>query len=361
MTIKEIDVPGYERVIEGVDESVGLHCFIAVHNSNLGPALGGTRIYPYTSSKEALNDALRLAKGMTYKSAVYENGLGGGKAVIICDPRRNKSEKLLLAFADVVNTLKGAYIAAEDVGTTTDDMVILKKRTPYVAALPSDKSSGDPSRFTAWGVFRGIQAVAHTIWHKTTLRNKTIAIQGVGNVGSKLANILFWEGANLIICDVDPEKTHEAAILYGAQIVSTEEIYRVPCDIFAPCSLGGILNDETIPLLKCRAVAGAANNQLQDPHHGLLLAERNILYAPDYIINAGGIINAAEEFNPQGYNPKTARDKVNRIYDTLESIFEEAKRRGKAPFQIADELAEYKLRNFIGKRQGNIIFKNRQE
>lgn len=355
--VKELNIPGYEKVIEGIDESTGLHCFIAVHNSNLGPALGGTRIYPYSSPQEALNDALRLAKGMTYKSAVYENGLGGGKAVIICDPRKNKNEKLLLSFAEVVDTLKGAYIAAEDVGTTTDDMVVLKKRTPYVAALPSDKSSGDPSRFTAWGVFRGIQAVAHSLWHKNSLRNKIIAIQGVGSVGSKLANILFWEGADLIVCDVDEKKAHDAAMLYGAELVPPDQIMRTPCDIFAPCSMGGILNKETIPLLKCRAVAGAANNQLEDSRDGLLLAEKGILYAPDYILNAGGIINAAEEFNPQGYHPEVARDRVNRIYDTLESIFEEAKRRGKPPFQIADELAEYKLRNFIGKRQRNIAFK----
>lgn len=349
VSIKEISIPGFEKVVEAWDEKVGLSCFIAVHNSSLGPALGGTRIFPYLTRQEALDDALRLARSMTYKSAICEDGLGGGKAVIIADSKR-KNDELLLAFAEVVDSLRGLYIAAEDVGTTTDDMVVIKKKTKYVAALPSEKSSGDPSRFTAWGTFRGIQAVAQTLWHSPSLRGKVIAIQGVGNVGSKLANFLFWEGADLVLCDVDTKRVRDLAIMYGAQVVEPDQIFAVSCDIFAPCSMGGAINEKTLPLLKCQAVAGAANNQLANPKYGIELQKRHILYAPDYVINAGGIINAAGEFLPNGYDPKEARDKVNRIYDVLMMMFEESKQKEIPTSQLADELAEYKLKHGIGKR-----------
>ena len=254
--IKEVPVAGYEKVIEAKDLSVGLHCFIAIHNRTLGPALGGTRIYPYRTAEEALRDVLRLSKAMTYKSAVAQDGLGGGKSVIIADPKKQKSEQLLLAFGEVVDSLQGDYIAAEDVGTTTEDMAIIKKRTPYVCALSTDKSSGDPSRFTAWGVFRGLEAVSKKIWYSRSLRNRKIAIQGLGNVGAKLANILFWEGADLFLTDIDPKQVHELCHIYGATPLEPEDFFSIPCDILAPCALGGVINDETLPLLKCRAIAG---------------------------------------------------------------------------------------------------------
>lgn len=349
-TVKEIFVAGYEKVIEARDEQANLHCFIAVHNSSLGPALGGTRIFPYANRELALDDALRLAKSMTYKSAICEDGLGGGKAVVIANSKTEKNEALLLAFGEVVNSLKGLYIAAEDVGTTTEDMLVIKKKTSYVAALPLEKSSGDPSRFTAWGVFKGIQAVAQTLWHSHSLQGKVVAIQGLGNVGSKLAHILFWEGAELLISDLDEQKMASLALLYGAKTAHPKEIASMPCDIYAPCSMGGCINEQSLPLLQCQAVAGAANNQLLHPHLGLLLQERNILYAPDYVINAGGIINAAGEFLPEGYDPQLARDKVNRIYDVLLMMFEESRQTCKPTSQIADELAEYKLAHGIGKR-----------
>lgn len=354
--IQEIFVKGYEKVIEATDSSSGLKCFIAIHNTLLGPAMGGARIYPYASRNDALTDVLRLAKAMTYKSAMAEDGLGGGKSVIIADPKKEKSEKLLLSFAEVIHSLKGSYIAAEDVGTTTEDMTIIRKRTPYVAALPSEKSSGDPSRFTAWGVFKGLQAVAQTLWNHPSLRGKKILIQGIGSVGSKLAHILFWEGADLIVCDVDSAKTHEIEILYGATVIPPDQYAAIPCDIFSPCSLGGILNSETISKFSCKAIAGSANNQLLDLSHGLELQRRNILYAPDYVINAGGIINAAAEFDPEGYNPKIARDKVNHIYDTLMDLFKKSKKENKSSSQVADEIAEYKLAHLIGKRQHPIRF-----
>jgi leucine dehydrogenase len=357
LSIKELIIPGYEKVIEGHDPTCGLQCFIAVHDSHLGPSLGGTRIYPYSSKEEALKDVLRLAKAMTYKSAVAEDGLGGGKSVIIADPRHAKTPELLHAFGEVVDSLQGSYIAAEDVGSTILDMALIRQKTPYVAALSTEKSSGDPSRFTAWGVFRGIQAVSKKLWGSRSLRGKKIAIEGLGNVGSKLANLLFWEGADLIVCDINDKVTQEAAHDYAAQIISPSKFYSVECDILAPCAMGGTINSQTLKTLHCKAIAGSANNQLEDPALGLELLENNILYAPDYIINSGGIINAAAEFEEGGYNPTYARDRVNHIYDTLMRIFEQSESEHKPTHQVADLIAEYNLKHGIGKRQNQIIFK----
>lgn len=354
--IKEIAVEGYEKVIEAVDSQKKLHCFIAIHNTKLGPALGGLRIHSYADPKDALHDVLRLSRAMTYKSALCENGLGGGKSVIIADPRKEKTVDLLLGFAEVLDSLKGNYIAAEDVGTSTEDMMIIKRRSPYVCALPTERSSGDPSRFTAWGVFRGILAVSKKLWGTHNLKRRKIAIQGLGNVGSKLANILFWEGADLILSDIDETKLHDLCLLYGAEPVHTKDIYASDCDIFAPCAFGGIINEQTIPLLRCAAVAGGANNQLHSAEEGKRLMEKGILYAPDYIINSGGITNAAAEFDSGGYNPKVVRDKVNHIYDTLKTIFYRSDEENKPTSQIADEIAEYNLDHLIGKRTIPINF-----
>lgn len=357
LNIKEIIVPGYEKVIEVDEPESGLHAFIAIHNTTLGPAMGGVRIQPYPSRQEALNDALRLAKAMTYKSALAENGLGGGKAVVIANPKTDKTERLLLSFAEAINTLSGSYIAAEDMGTTTEDMIVLKQKTSYVGALPTETSSGDPSRFTAWGVYRGMRAVAKTLWHDPNLSKKIIAIQGLGSVGSKLAHTLFWEGAYLIVCDRDPKIAHDHAVLYGAQVIAPEEFIQVRCDILAPCAMGEVINERTLPKLHCKAIAGSANNQLTQDHIGHELMRRGILYAPDYVINAGGIINASVEFDPGGYDPKTALNKVNDIESTLLYIFDIAKREHKPTDQVADELAEYKLEHQISRRLTPIIHK----
>lgn len=359
LKIKKLNVQDYEQVIEAIDEEVGLHSFIAVHNTSLGPAMGGTRIFNYTTPEAALEDALRLSKAMTYKSAMAENGLGGGKAVIIGDAKKIKTPELLKAYGKAVDSLKGIYIAAEDVGTTTDDMSIISTVTSYVGALPTDKSSGDPSRFTAWGVSRGMRAVAQKLWGNDCLRKKVVAIQGLGSVGSKLANILFWEGAYLIICDKDPEVVHEHACLYGAQVVDPEEFAGLQCDILAPCAMGGVINQETLPKLRCKAVAGAANNQLLTPDMGQALMDKHILYAPDYVINAGGIINASVEYESEGYDPKFARDRVNHIYDTLLEIFEKSAARKKPTNLVADEMAEDRLNRGISKRKKPILFASR--
>ena len=357
LTIKEIEIPGYEKVIEGVDPVTGLHCFIVIHSTLLGPALGGVRIHPYCSREEALQDALRLAKGMTYKSAMAENGLGGGKSVIIAEPKLEKTTKLLHAFGEVVATLKGQYIAAEDVGSSISDMTSILEITPYVAALPHEYSSGDPSGFTARGVFKGMEAVCQKLWNTTSLKGKTIAIQGLGHVGSKLANILFWEGANLIVSDLDKQLVRQHIHDYGAKVVEPKDFSCVTCDILSPCALGGTINDKIIPLLNCKAIAGSANNQLLTGFEGEQLMNRGILYAPDYIINSGGIINAAAEFETQGYNPLISRDRVNNLYAILIRIFAEAEEKKMATNVIADQIAEYNLMHKIGKRQSKIEFK----
>jgi leucine dehydrogenase len=357
LTIKEIIIPGFEKVIEGQDPMRGLHCFIAVHDSRLGPSLGGTRIFPYSTPEDALKDVLRLAKAMTYKSAVAEDGLGGGKSVIIANPNTDKTPELLHAFAEVVDSLKGLYIAAEDVGSTIADMALIRQKTPYVAALSTEKSSGDPSRFTAWGVFRGIQAVSKKLWHTKSLKGRKIAIEGLGSVGNKLAHLLFWEGAELIVCDIKENLARQIAHEDAARIITPDEFCGIECDILCPCAMGGIINSQTVPLLKCKAIAGAANNQLENLEIGKLLFDKNILYAPDYIINSGGIINAAAEFDKEGYNPAISRDRVNHIYDILMGIFRKSETDQLPTNVVADMLAEHNLRQGIGKRKHPIIFK----
>ena len=356
LQIKKIDIEGYEQIVEGIDPECGLHCFIAVHSCALGPSLGGTRIQKYSSTQDALADAMRLAKAMTYKSATAQLGLGGGKSVIIADPHSDKTPALLHAFGEVVNSLKGKYIAAEDAGSTIEDIATIGQVTPYVAALMTDKSSGDPSYFTAWGVLRGMQAVAKEIWESPSLYNKTIAIQGVGSVGSKLAHMLFWEGANLILSDIDEHLVHQLARRYGARIVSPQEILKVECDILAPCALGNVFSNETVQQLNCNAIAGAANNQLASPDIGHLLMHRHILYAPDYIINAGGVINAAAEFAQGGYDPKATRENVDQIYYRLVDIFDRSKREHKSTNIIADEIAEHNVKFAVGRRLNPIDF-----
>lgn len=356
LTIKKLDIPGYEQVIHGTDPSRGLNCFIAIHNTTLGPALGGTRIFHYASDEAALQDALLLARAMTYKSAAISDGLGGGKSVIIADPHKDKTPELLHAFAEVVDSLQGLYIAAEDVGSTTADMVIIRQRTPYVAALPGNRSSGDPSPFTAHGIICGIQAIGKKLWHTKSLKGKTVAIQGLGSVGWKLANLLFWEGADLIVCDVNQKLTQQCQHDYGAHVVAPEHFFQTPCDILSPCALGGVINKETLPLLRCQAIAGSANNQLENATIGYELMKKNILYAPDYIINSGGIINAAAEFEEGGYNPKVARNKVRHIYDNLMKIFHKAADEKKPTNIVADELAEHHIKYRVGKRKAPINF-----
>lgn len=351
LTLEELNVPGFHKVVRAQDKSRGLDAIIAIHDLRLGKsALGGTRIREYLSFEDALSDATRLAKSMTYKSAAVQAGWGGGKSVINADPHRDKNKNLLSAFGEVINKLEGMYICAEDSGCSTKDVAVIAETTPYVVGLPHEKSSGNPSPFTAWGVFRGIQAVMHQLFGSDSVEKKTIAIQGLGSVGSHLAELLFWHGANIVVTDLHFERAEALAKQFGGKAVAPEEIYEVPCDVFAPCAMGGIINAETIDKLRCCAIAGAANNQLLTPSDAEELRRLGILYAPDFVINAGGLINVTEETTKEGYRPFSARSKVNGLYDQLKLVFNVAKKNGISTEKAVKQLLDYRIEHGIGRR-----------
>lgn len=356
LSFREILIDGYEQVVEVTCEESGLHAIIAIHDTRLGPAVGGIRAYPYAKFEDALTDVLRLSRGMTYKAAVAQTGTGGGKSVIIVDHTKPKPEKLLFAFAEAVNAFEGHYICAEDMGMPLADLGVIRKKTRYAVGLPHPLSSGDPSPFTVWGGIRGIQAVCKKLWGSDSLQRRTVAIQGLGSTGMKLAHHLFWMGAKLIVADLDGSRTGQAAKQFGAKVVSAEKILEQECDIFAPCAIGAILNSKTIPKLRCAAIAGIANNQLLDEGDGDALKERNILYAPDYVINGGGLYNVCVELYKEGYNPVVAREHVNHIYSHLLEIFALAETRNLSTDKIAAEIAENNLEKGIGKRTEAVTF-----
>lgn len=350
LLIEPVPVAGYERVIKVTDKKAGLHAIIAIHNTHLGPALGGIRIQPYLTFEAALEDALRLSKGMTYKAAVAEVGFGGGKSVIIADPKTQKTPELLRAFGEAVEQLDGMYICAEDMGCTTDDVRIVRQSTKHVVGLSNSRSSGDPGPFTAWGTFRGIESVVKKLYDTHSLEGIQVAVQGLGNVGGHLIDHLFWAGAELILSDLDPVRLRKYAAKYNAKTVPIDQILKTECDVLAPCAAGGIINDETLPHLKCKAIAGCANNQLLRDSHASMLKDRNILYAPDFVINAGGLLNVAEELEEMGYNPTNPRYKIHHIYDTLLAIYEIADKNKESTHAAALSLAEYRIKYGIGKR-----------
>ncbi len=297
----------HEQVLIGRDDASGYHGIIAVHSTALGPAVGGTRFWNYESEDEALTDALRLSQGMTYKTALAGLPLGGGKSIIIGNNSTHNRTALLRAHGRFVETLKGRYITAEDVGTSPADMEIVRLETQYVAGLIG--RSGDPSPYTACGVFRAIQASNNFLWRTDELSGLTVAIQGCGNVGYNLAKLLHEAGARLIVTDVNAENLSRVVNEFGAETVAPHEIFSVRADVFAPCALGGVINDETIPQLKVQIVAGAANNQLLEERHGTMLRQRSILYAPDYVANAGGVLNGCIEV--LGWTPEACVQKSN--------------------------------------------------
>lgn len=351
LTLEDLDIPGYHRVIRARDPKRGLDAIIAIHDLRLGKAaLGGTRIHSYRSFEDALEDAVRLARGMTFKSAATQTGWGGAKGVIILDPKRGKTEELLIAYAEAVHRLGGEYICAEDAGCTPQDIAIIAEHTPYAVGLPHEKSSGNPSPFTAWGVFRGIQAVMHQLFGSDSVQGKTVAIQGLGSVGARLAEFLFWHGAKLIVADIHMEHAESIAKRFDAKLVSADEIYEQPCDVFAPCALGGIINANSIERLRCRAIAGAANNQLLTESDAEELRRVGILYAPDFVINSGGLINVSQETTREGYNPRISRNKVDQIYDQLRLIFNIARENGISTQKAVMQLLEYRLEHGIGRR-----------
>ncbi len=340
MKIREISAPGYERVVIGVDEAAGYHGIVCIHSAALGPAVGGTRFWTYKSEDEAITDVLRLAKGMTYKNALAGLPCGGGKSIVMRQGNIQDREKLFRAHGRTVDSLGGKYITAEDVGTSPADMDFILQETPHVAGLLA--RSGDPSPKTARGVFRAMQSAAKFRWGSDSLQGKTIAIQGCGHVGYYLAGELARVGAKLVVADVDPQKTQRVVKQYGAAAVPTESIVTAKADIFAPCALGGILNDQTIPQLQSELVVGAANNQLLEPRHGDLLERRGILYAPDYAANAGGVINGCCR-EMLGWDEESTLAKIDSIYDTLLKIFEIAAGEKVPTYRAADRLAEERL------------------
>lgn len=335
---------GHEQVVFCHDEATGLKAIIGIHNTVLGPALGGTRMWNYASEQEALTDVLRLSRGMTFKAAISGLNLGGGKAVIIGDANTMKTEAFLRRFGKFVNSLNGKYYTAEDVNMKTSDMEYIGMETKYVTGLPESMGGGgDPSPVTAFGVFMGMKAAAKKVYGTDNLAGKKVAVQGVGQVGMHLVEHLVKEGAKVFITDIAEEKVKSMAQKLGVQGVSMDAIYDVDMDIYAPCALGATVNDDTIPRLKCSIIAGAANNQLKDEvKHGYMLLDRSITYAPDFLINAGGLINVYNEYLGN-YNRDRVYAKAEKIYDTCLSILNLADNEKISTQEAAIQLAEKRI------------------
>lgn len=372
-TFELMSQDAHEQVIFCENKAAGLKAIIAIHDTTLGPALGGCRMYPYKTEDEALIDVMRLSKGMTYKAAAAGLNLGGGKAVILGNPKTDKSEALFRAFGRFVESCHGRYITAEDVGTSVHDMEYLFMETKYVTGVaPAHGGSGDPAPVTAFGVFHGLIACAERAFGKEfsedelanlvrateadvddpesaeryrgkgpSLDGLTVAVQGLGNVGSHLVRHLTEAGARVIATDIDPETCEKIHAKYDCEVVGVNDIYGVECDIFSPCAMGAGINDQTLDLLKCKVVCGAANNQLAEDRHGRLLEERGVLYAPDYVVNAGGLINVYVEM--EGYVRKRALRMASSILDNTRRVFEISSEQSVPSFIAADRLAEERI------------------
>lgn len=340
-TFKEMQTWGHEQVVFSHEPSCGYFGIIAIHDTTLGPALGGTRVWQYARTDEAIQDALRLSRGMTYKSAVAGLNLGGGKAVIVADHKRGDRESLFRAHGRFVESLGGRYITAEDVGTSPTDMEFIKRETKHVAGLLN--LSGDPSPVTGYGVYVGMKAAAKARWGKDSLAGKTIAVQGCGKVAYYLMTHLKQEGAKLIVTDIDTEKVQRVVDELGATAVAPEAIYGVTADIFAPCALGATINDESLRQFKVEIIAGGANNQLAEERHGVELEKKGMLYAPDYVINGGGVINVYGEL--QGWTMERAKRKAQEIYETMLRVFSIAANQKIPTYVAADRLAEERIRS----------------
>ena len=336
---EQIEQHEHEQIVICYEPAAGYKGIIAIHNTTLGPALGGTRFWNYKTDEEAFTDALRLSRGMTYKAATAGLNLGGGKAVIIGDPKMKRREAIFRAHGRFVESLKGRYITAEDVGTSVEDMDYVHMETEYVTGLAG--RSGDPSPVTAYGTYRGIKAAAKAKLGSDDLAGVTIAVQGVGHVGYYLCEDLAAEGAKLVVTDIDDDRIQRVVTDFGARTVKPDDIYDVEAEVFAPCALGAVVNDETLDRFSFQVIAGAANNQLAEERHGKELMDRGILYAPDYVINAGGLINVYGELN--GWTAERSKRKAGEIYDTLDQLFELAKDQGIPTSDAADRLAERRI------------------
>ncbi len=335
-------IEGHEEVVFGSDPVSGLKTIIAIHSTALGPALGGTRFFPYPSEEAALTDVLRLAEGMTYKAAAAGLDLGGGKAVIIGDPEMDKSERLFRAYGRFVDSLSGRYITAEDVGTTTADMAYVSRETPFALGIPvAEGGAGDPSPITARGLYAAARATAFHRWGDADLAGRKIVVQGVGKVGSAFVQLLVEARADVLVSDAYQSAVDRAVETYGVKPVEPDECLTVPCDILSPCALGAVLNADTIPRLQCEAVVGSANNQLATEEDGRRLADRGILYAPDFVVNAGGLINVYDELH--GYSKTRVLHRVDSLYDATLRILETAAAQDITPQEAAVHVAEERI------------------
>ncbi|MCA8921416.1 MAG: Glu/Leu/Phe/Val dehydrogenase [Planctomycetes bacterium] len=332
----------HEQVLFCEDKRAGLKAIIAIHDTTLGPALGGTRMWPYNNEEEALRDVLRLSRGMTYKASAAGLNLGGGKAVILGDPRSDKSEAMFRVFGRFIESLNGRYITAEDVGTTVHDMEYIFMETKYVTGVaPAHGGSGDPSPVTAFGVYMGLKASAKATFGSESVDGKRVAVQGLGNVGKNLVRHLVEDGAQVTVTDIDEARCEALREEYGVKVVGVDAIYDVDCDVFSPNALGAVLNDTTIPRLKAKVVCGGANNQLAEERHAKALGDRGILYAPDYVVNAGGLINVYVEM--EGYVRERALRMAEGIYANTERVINISREQGVTTAQAADRFAEERI------------------
>ncbi|MDP3556747.1 MAG: Glu/Leu/Phe/Val dehydrogenase dimerization domain-containing protein [Bacteroidota bacterium] len=341
--IAQMSLHNHEQILFCNDNATGLKAIIAIHNTVLGPSLGGTRMWNYANEMEALTDVLRLSRGMTYKSSVAGLNLGGGKAVIIGDAKVLKSEALLRRFGKFVDSLGGKYITAEDVAMTSRDMEIINMETDHVSGLPENMGgSGDPSPVTAYGVYVSMKASAKEVWGKDSLSGKKVLVQGIGHVGEVLVSHLVKEAATVYINDISQERLKIVSEKYGVEVVTADKMFDMDIDIYAPCALGATVNSDTLSRLKCKIICGAANNQLADEKvHGALVAKSGILYAPDFVVNAGGIINVYYEL--EGYNRERALSHAEKIYDTTYNLFQLAKKENIPTYMAANRLAEQRI------------------
>ncbi|MEQ2353399.1 Leu/Phe/Val dehydrogenase [Pseudoalteromonas piscicida] len=339
----QVEFDNHEQVVFCSDEASGLKAIIAVHNTKLGPAVGGCRLWNYASDEDAVYDVLRLSKGMTYKNAVARLPFGGGKSVIIGDAKTIKSEALFRAFGKHLDRLGGSYYSAEDVNITTGDVMVMHKETNYVMGL--EGKSGNPSPFTALGTFLGIKAAYQHKYGHQDLAGIKVAVQGLGAVAYTLCKHLHEAGAELFVTDINEESVQRVVNDFNATAVGIDEIYDLDVDVYAPCALGATVNDDTIPRIKATIIAGCANNQLAESRHGEIIREKGILYAPDYVINAGGIINVYYETKPEGYDKAAATKHVEGIYDTLTEIFKRSEDEKVSTHIIADKLAQEIIEN----------------
>lgn len=352
LIFNQLSRENYEQLVFCQDKVTGLQAIIAIHNTVLGPGLGGTRMYNYDSEEDAITDVLRLSRGMTYKASISNLNLGGAKAVIIGDPEKHKNEALFRRFGRFIDSLGGRYITAEDVGTDTKDMEYVHMETDHVVGLPENLGGGgDPSPVTAYGVYLGMKASAKEVYGQESLAGKKVLVEGVGKVGKYLVEYLAKENAQVLVSDINEKALQDASKNYGAEVVKPEDVISTPMDIYSPCALGATVNDESIEQLNCSIIAGGANNQLKDEdHHAQKLMEKGICYAPDYLINAGGLVNVYTEYN--GYNYDTAMGRAESIYDTTLDILRRSKNEGISTHEAANRIAEERISK-IGQIQLN--------